>query len=656
MNDMQKVTVSTLRALSSEAIDKANSGHPGLPLGCATIGYTLFSQMKHNPKNPKFFNRDRFILSAGHGSMLLYSLLHVFGYDVTMEDIKNFRQFESCTPGHPEYGMTSGVEVSTGPLGQGIANAVGFAVAESMLAARFNKKGFPLVDHYTYALCGDGCMQEGIEYEAASIAGTWKLGKLIVVYDKNNITIEGSTDIAFTEDVGARHEAQGWQVLKVADGEDIEGLTAAIEQAKKETEKPSLIIVTTKIGKGSAKEGSEACHGSPLTASLTEQMKQAMGHDYPAFTVPESVKAEMAKLQADKFDRYEQEWNELKAEYTKKYPKEAAQFNMWIANDFKGLERSRDLWEPAAKAEATRNSSGVILNKLAAKVKNLVGGAADLAPSTKTYMKDLGDYSAQNREGRNMHFGIREHAMSAICNGMQLHGGLNAYCSTFFVFSDYMKNAMRMSAIMDIPVTYVLTHDSIGVGEDGPTHEPVEQLAGLRAMPNLNVFRPADRRETAAAYVTALSGGHPTCIVGSRQDLPQLERSGKEALKGGYIVYGDNKKPDIILMASGSEVGLVMEAAKVLEDEGKKVRVVSMPCMELFEAQDDKYKAKVLPASVTKRVAVEAGVTMPWYKYVGTKGKVVGIDTFGASGKAEVLMAYYGFTVENVVAKAKEIL
>ncbi|MBO5223768.1 MAG: transketolase [Clostridia bacterium] len=655
MNNIQQLTVNAIRALSSEGIDKANSGHPGLPLGCATIGYTLYSEiLKHNPKHPDFFNRDRFVLSAGHGSMLLYTLLHVFGYDVSMDDLKSFRQAGSKTPGHPEYGVTPGVEVSTGPLGQGIANAVGLAVAESVMAAKYNKEGYNVVDHYTYALCGDGCMQEGIEYEAASIAGTWKLGKLIVIYDKNNITIEGSTDIAFTEDVGARHEAQGWQVLKVADGEDVDALINAVNEAKAEKDKPSLIIVRTQIGKGSKKEGSADCHGSPLGSALTEEMKKDMGYNYPPFTVPEEVKAHVASLQS-KYDAYYEDWRALMKEYSKNFPEDAIQLNKDVANDYSNIDIFDGLWENAPKAEATRNSSGAVLNKVAKIVTNLIGGAADLAPSTKTYMKDLGDYFAGSRTGRNMHFGIREHAMSAICNGIQLHGGLNAFCSTFFVFSDYMKNAMRMSAIMSLPVTYVLTHDSIGVGEDGPTHEPVEQLAGLRAMPNLNVFRPADRRETVAAYVTAITSGKPTCIVCSRQDLVQLDKSGKEALKGGYVVYGEGT-PDIILIGAGSEVGLCMESAKVLESEGVKVRVVSMPCIEVFEKQSEEYKNSVLPKSVTRRVAVEAGVTMPWYKFVGLDGKVIGLDSFGESGKPEVLMQKFGFTVDNVVKAAKEIL
>ena len=655
MNNIQQLTVNAIRALSSEGIDKANSGHPGLPLGCATIGYTLYSEiLKHNPKHPDFFNRDRFVLSAGHGSMLLYTLLHVFGYDVSMDDLKSFRQAGSKTPGHPEYGVTPGVEVSTGPLGQGIANAVGLAVAESVMAAKYNKEGYNVMDHYTYALCGDGCMQEGIEYEAASIAGTWKLGKLIVIYDKNNITIEGSTDIAFTEDVGARHEAQGWQVLKVADGEDVDALINAVNEAKAEKDKPSLIIVRTQIGKGSKKEGSADCHGSPLGSALTEEMKKDMGYNYPPFTVPEEVKAHVASLQS-KYDAYYEDWRALMKEYSKNFPEDAIQLNKDVANDYSNIDIFDGLWENAPKAEATRNSSGAVLNKVAKIVTNLIGGAADLAPSTKTYMKDLGDYFAGSRTGRNMHFGIREHAMSAICNGIQLHGGLNAFCSTFFVFSDYMKNAMRMSAIMSLPVTYVLTHDSIGVGEDGPTHEPVEQLAGLRAMPNLNVFRPADRRETVAAYVTAITSGKPTCIVCSRQDLVQLDKSGKEALKGGYVVYGEGT-PDIILIGAGSEVGLCMESAKVLESEGVKVRVVSMPCIEVFEKQSEEYKNSVLPKSVTRRVAVEAGVTMPWYKFVGLDGKVIGLDSFGESGKPEVLMQKFGFTVDNVVKAAKEIL
>ena len=655
MNDIQQLTVNSIRVLSAEAIDKANSGHPGLPLGCAAIGYTLFANnLVHNPKDPKFVNRDRFVLSAGHGSMLLYSLLHLFGYGLTMDDLKSFRQVGSLTPGHPEHGHTVGVETSTGPLGQGIANAVGFAVAESMLAARFNKDDMKLVDHYTYALCGDGCMMEGIESEAASLAGTWKLGKLIVLYDSNHITIEGNTDIAFTEDVGKRHEAQGWQVLKVADGEDIDAINKAIKKAKKETEKPSLIIITTKIGHGSAKEGSADSHGAPLGSAVTEEMKKNLGYNYPPFTVPQEVYDHTAAIAA-KLARAERKWKRLAREYKAKYPDDYAAFVAAMDGKLPDLADMDSLWEKPAKPDATRNSSGAVLNKIASLVPGLVGGAADLAPSTKTYLKGLGDYGAANRGGRNMHFGIREHAMSAITNGMQLHGGLTAFCSTFFVFSDYMKNGMRMSAIMDLPVIYTLTHDSIGVGEDGPTHQPIEQLAALRTMPNMRVFRPADYAETVAAYVTALKSKCPTSIVCSRQNLVQLENSGRDALRGGYIADDCDGKPDLILIATGSEVGLAIEAKKILAAEGKKVRVVSMPCCEIFDAQSAAYRDKVLPKSVRARVAVEAGCTQTWFRYVGLDGAVVGIDTFGESGPADKLMVKYGFTPEHVAEVARNL-
>lgn len=655
MNDIQQLTVNSIRVLSAEAIDKANSGHPGLPLGCAAIGYTLFANnLVHNPKDPKFVNHDRFVLSAGHGSMLLYSLLHLFGYGLTMDDLKSFRQVGSLTPGHPEHGHTVGVETSTGPLGQGIANAVGFAVAESMLAARFNKDDIKLVDHYTYALCGDGCMMEGIESEAASLAGTWKLGKLIVLYDSNHITIEGNTDIAFTEDVGKRHEAQGWQVLKVADGEDIDAINKAIKKAKKETEKPSLIIITTKIGHGSAKEGSADSHGAPLGSAVTEEMKKNLGYNYPPFTVPQEVYDHTAAIAA-KLARVERKWKRLAREYKAKYPDDYAAFVAAMDGKLPDLADMDSLWEKPTKPDATRNSSGAVLNKIASLVPGLVGGAADLAPSTKTYLKGLGDYGAANRGGRNMHFGIREHAMSAITNGMQLHGGLTAFCSTFFVFSDYMKNGMRMSAIMDLPVIYTLTHDSIGVGEDGPTHQPIEQLAALRTMPNMRVFRPADYAETVAAYVTALKSKCPTSIVCSRQNLVQLENSGRDALRGGYIADDCDGKPDLILIATGSEVGLAIEAKKILAAEGKKVRVVSMPCCEIFDAQSAAYRDKVLPKSVRARVAVEAGCTQTWFRYVGLDGAVVGIDTFGESGPADKLMVKYGFTPEHVAEVARNL-
>lgn len=655
MNKIQRQAISAIRVLSSEAIDKAKSGHPGLPLGCATMGFTLFSKfLSFNPKDPDFYNRDRFVLSAGHGSMLLYSLLHIFGYQVSMEDIKNFRQLGSKTPGHPEYGVTPGVEVSTGPLGQGIANAVGFAIAETMMSARYNEPGFDVVDHYTYALCGDGCMMEGIESEAASLAGTLKLGKLIVLYDSNNITIEGDTATAFTEDVGKRHEAQGWQVIKVADGEDIAAITRAIQKAQRETLKPSLIIVNTKIGFGSELEGDAACHGAPLGEELTEKLKRKLGYDYPPFTVPEEVYTYCRRI-GRRNAKKQREWQKMMEEYKEKYPLKYEQFNREISGKTVELDAVPQLWSKPEKPDAVRNESGAILNKLSVVVPNLVGGSADLSPSTKTYLKGLGDYGAFNHAGRNLHFGIREHAMAAICNGIKLHGGMEVFCSTFFVFSDYMRNAIRMSALMNINVIYILTHDSIGVGEDGPTHQPVEHLASLRAMPNINVFRPADAGETAAAYVTALRGKSPTCIVCSRQNLPQLDADGKMALRGGYIV-SDCKKPDLILMASGSEVHLVLEAKKVLEAEGVNVRVISMPCMEVFDKQSHVYKESVLPASCTKRIAVEAGVSMPWMKYVGLEGDTVCMDSFGVSGKPEDLFRHFGFTVENVVQKAHDML
>ena len=655
MNKIQKQAVSAIRVISSEAIDKAGSGHPGLPLGCATMAFTLFSKfLSFNPKDPNYYNRDRFVLSAGHGSMLLYSLLHIFGYQVSMDDIKNFRQLGSKTPGHPEHGVTPGVEVSTGPLGQGIANAVGFAIAETMMAARYNEPGFEVVDHYTYALCGDGCMMEGIESEAASLAGTLKLGKLIVLYDSNNITIEGDTSAAFTEDVAKRHEAQGWQVIKVADGEDMPAITRAIQKAQRETLKPSLIVIETKIGYGSELEGDAACHGSPLGKELTDKLKAKLNYDYPPFTVPDEVYTYCRRI-GRRNAKKERAWQDMLDEYKKKYPLKYEQFNREISGKTVELDAVPQLWAKPDKPDAVRNESGAILNKLSVVVPNLVGGAADLAPSTKTYLKGLGDYGAFNHTGRNLHFGIREHAMTAICNGIKLHGGMEVFCSTFFVFSDYMRNAMRMSALMNLNVMYVLTHDSIGVGEDGPTHQPVEHLASLRAMPNLNVFRPADAGETAAAYVTALRGKAPTCIVCSRQNLPQLDADGKMALRGGYIV-SDCKKPDVIIMASGSEVHLALEAKDILANEGISVRVVSMPCMEVFDKQSRVYKESVLPASCTKRLAVEAGVSMPWMKYVGTEGDTVCMDGFGASGKPEDLFAHFGFTAENIAEKARNLL
>ncbi len=654
--DVNQLAVNTIRVLSAEAIEKAKSGHPGLPLGSAPIAYALFSKhLKFDPKSPSFTDRDRFILSAGHGSMLLYSLLNLFGYDLPMSAIENFRQLGSKAPGHPEWSVTPGVETTTGPLGQGIANAVGMAIAETHLAAVFNKPGYNVVDHYTYALCGDGCMMEGIEYEAASLAGTLKLGKLIVLYDKNNITIEGDTNGAFTEDVGKRHEAQGWQVLYVNDGNDIEAISKAIAKAKKETEKPSLIIVRTVIGYGSPKAGSADAHGAPLGEEGIKALRKNLGYDYPPFTVPEEVKKYLHKY-ITRGRRIRKEWENLFDAYSEEYPELADKFLLYLSGNTPDLLNEKQLFE-FAKPDATRNTSSKVLNELSSIIPNLVGGSADLGPSNKSVMKNREYYSAANRAGSNFHFGIREHAMSAICNGMSLHGGLKPYCSTFFVFSDYMKNAMRLSALMKQNVTYILTHDSIGVGEDGPTHQPVEQLAGLRAIPGMKVFRPADGKETAYGWITALKGVGPTCLVLTRQNLPQYENSGEGALKGAYVLSDSAKKrPDAILLASGSEVELAMKAKETLLKDDIDVRVVSVPCMELFDKQPKKYKESVLPSSVRARFAIEAATPSPWYKYVGLDGDVLGMTTFGASGPFDDLLKHFGFTVENVVEKVKKII
>ena len=652
----QQLAVNTIRMLSVDAIDKANSGHPGLPLGAAPIAFTLFADhMNFNPKNPAFDNRDRFVLSAGHGSMLNYSLLHVFGYDVSIDDIKTFRQENSICTGHPEVNVCPGVETTTGPLGQGIANAVGMAIAEAKLADKFNTKDFTIVDHYTYALCGDGCMQEGIENEAASLAGTLKLGKLIVLYDDNDITIEGNTDIAFAEDVGKRHEAMGWQVLKVKDANDMKAISSAIAKAKKEKKKPSLIIIKSKIGYGSPMEGDAGCHGSPLGEEKTFKTRQNLGYVYAPFMIPEEVQnltKEYIKKGADK----ENAWTKLFAKYEKKYPELAKEYKQWMSKDKIDLIDNADLWE-YPKDDASRGYGSTILNKLAKLIPNLMGGSADLGPSNKTIIKSSGDFLPDKRDGNNMHFGIREHAMGAIANGMYLHGGILPYCATFFVFTDYLKGAMRMSSIMKLPILYIMTHDSIGVGEDGPTHEPIEQLTALRATPDMNVFRPADGRETTAAYLSALTADCPTTIALSRQTLPMLEGSNKDAMKGGYVIAKENAdKPDVILMASGSEVLICVKAKEMLEKEGINARVVSMPCMDIFEKQSAEYKESVIPKSVRARVAVEAGSSLSWGKYVGLDGEYVTIDQFGESAPAKTLFTKYGFTAENVAEKAKKVL
>ena len=661
LSNIEQLTVDTIRVLSAEAIQKANSGHPGLPLGVAPMAYTLWANhMKHNPANSKWHDRDRFILSAGHGSMLEYSLLQLFGYGLTIEDLKNFRQFGSLTPGHPEYNHTNGVEITTGPLGQGIANAVGMAIAESHLAAKFNTKKHAIVDHYTYAICGDGDNMEGVSGEAASLAGTLGLSKLIVMYDSNNISIEGSTDISFTEDVGKRFEAYGWQVLNVEDGNDMDEIGKAIEAAKLELNKPTFIKIKTIIGFGCAtKQGTSSAHGEPLGEDNITEMKKCMGWDLEPFSIPDEVIKHMQNVKSD-LSQKEETWNTLYASYSKENPELAKEYEVWQSGEIStDLLKVQDMWKFEGKA-ATRNSSGAIINVLAKNIPNLIGGSADLAPSNKTYMKGMGDFSVEDRTGSNLHFGVREHAMAAIANGIYVHGGLKPYVSTFFVFSDYMKGAMRLSALMGLPVVYVLTHDSIAVGEDGPTHEPIEHLAALRALPNFNVFRPADSRETAVGWYSAItSKTTPTALILTRQNLPLYEETSIEALKGAYVLktYEEKgKNPDIILMASGSEVEFIYEGAKILNEQGIKARVISMPCLDLFEEQSKEYKESILASSVRTRLAIEAAASFGWHKYVGLDGDVISIDRFGASGKAEVLFKEFGFTTENVVARAVKLL
>lgn len=660
MSTIDTMSVNAIRVLAADAVQKAKSGHPGLPLGSAAVAYELWAkEMKHNPANPDWPNRDRFILSGGHGSTLLYSLLHLFGYGLTKEDLMQFRQLDSLTPGHPEYRHTKGVEATTGPLGAGMAMAVGMAMAEAHLGAKFNRDGYNVVDHYTYVLGGDGCMMEGISSEAFSLAGTLGLSKLIVLYDSNKISIEGSTDIAFTEDVEGRMKAFGFQTITVEDGNNLEEIGKAIRAAQAEKTKPSFIICKTQIGYGCpAKQGKASAHGEPLGEENVAALKENLG--WPSkepFFVPDEVYANYKAISAEKA-KDEEAWNKMFAEYTAKYPEMKKawedEFNLDIA---KSLIDNEEFWAFEDKPEATRNLSGIILNRLKDYVPALIGGAADLAPSTKTYMKDAGDFSKENYAGRNLHFGVRELAMAAIGNGLTLHG-LRAFVSTFFVFSDYVKPMARLSSIMRIPTTYVLTHDSIGVGEDGPTHEPIEQLAMLRAMPNFHVFRPADATETIAAwYSAATSKETPTALVLTRQNLPQLAGSSKEALKGGYVIADSAKAvPDAIIIASGSEVSLAVNAKEVLAKDGIDVRVVSMPCMDLFEEQSAEYKESVLPKAVRKRVAVEALIDYGWGKYVGLDGATVTMTGFGASAPANTLFEKFGFTVDNVVATVKSVL
>lgn len=660
--NIEEMSVNAIRVLSADAIQKANSGHPGLPLGTAPVAYELFAKhMNYNPHNPDWVNRDRFVLSGGHGSMLLYSLFHLFGIgNLSLEEVKNFRQFGSLTPGHPEYGHTVGVEATTGPLGQGMAMAVGMAMAEAHLSSVFNKEGFPVVDHYTYVLGGDGCMMEGISSECFSLAGTLGLSKLIVFYDSNNISIEGSTDIAFTEDVVTRFKAFGFQTIEVEDGNDLEAIGKAIEEAKADKTRPSLIKVNTLIGYGCpAKQGKASAHGEPLGVDNVAALKENI--NWPCkgdFEVPKEVYDHYKEL-ADNMAKSEDKWNELFAAYVEKYPEMKELWdNYFDGYDMSDLFNSDEYWAKGDKPEATRSTSGTILNMIKKAMPNLIGGSADLAPSNKTNMKDAGDFSKDNYAGTNLHFGVREQAMAAIGNGLALHGGLKAFVATFFVFSDYVKPMARLSALMKLPLTYVFTHDSIGVGEDGPTHEPIEQLAAFRSLPDFTVFRPCDRTETAAAWMYAVENEcGPTGLVLTRQNLPQIEGSSKDALKGGYVIAESEKAvPDAIIIASGSEVSLAINAKEELKKSGIDVRVVSMPSMELFDKQSAEYKESVLPNGVRKRVAVEALSDFGWYKYVGLDGRVIAMEGFGASGPAATLFEHFGFTVDNVVKTVKEVV
>ena len=657
--EIESMAINSIRILSADGIQKANSGHPGLPLGAAPAAYTLWSKFLHfDPTHLQWENRDRFVLSAGHGSMLLYSLLHLFSCGLKKEDLMSFRQMGSLTPGHPEYGHTMGVDATTGPLGAGLAMAVGFAMAESHLAAEFNKEGLALVDHRTYALCGDGCLMEGISSEALSLAGTLNLHKLTILYDSNHISIEGNTEIAFTENVEKRMEAFGFKTLTVEDGNDVEAISYALKKAEEDTTAPYFITIKTEIGYGVPnKQGKASAHGEPLGEENIKEMRAFLHWEYEeAFYIPEEVYAHYQSLVEEKKKSYIA-WKAVLEEYAKNYPDDYEKYLSY--HDKKkvlDLLHDKALWEKVEKAEATRNSSGEILQMVKDRVPNLFGGSADLAPSTKTEMKGEGFFSKDNRLGKNIHFGVRELAMAGIANGILLHGGYRSYASTFFVFSDYIKPMARLAALMKLPQIYILTHDSIGVGEDGPTHEPIEQLAMLRSTPNFRVFRPADRQETAAAWFSALSSTDcPTAIVLSRQNLPQLCQDGKEALKGAYILSDSEKTPEFIFIATGSELELAEKAGEVLREEGKAVRVVSMPSMEIFEMQSEEYKEKILPSSVEKRISVEALSSFGWGKYVGLKGASLSMDSFGASAPAKELFTHFGFTVENLLKLARSL-
>jgi len=661
---LDTLCVNSIRMLAVDAINKSKSGHPGLPMGCAPMGYALWDKfLKHNPKNPKWFNRDRFVLSAGHGCMLLYALLHLTGYDsVSIDDIKQFRQWGSKTPGHPETFETPGVEVTTGPLGAGISNAVGLAIAESHLAAKFNKPGSTLVDHYTYVIMGDGCNQEGVASEAASLAGHLKLGKLIALYDDNNITIDGRTDVSFTEDVLKRYEAYGWHVQHVADGNtDVEAIAKAIEAAKAVNDRPSIIKVTTTIGYGSPNKGDTAgVHGAPLGEDETTLTRQQLGWEYGAFEVPQEAYDQFRQA-IDRGASLEAEWNQTLASYRTQFPSEAAEFERMLRGELpQGWDKDLPTAGPDDKGLATRKHSQICLGALGPNLPELIGGSADLTHSNYTDIKgETGSYQPQTPEKRYLHFGVREHAMAAILNGIAYHGsGLIPYGGTFLVFADYMRGSMRLSALSELGVIYVLTHDSIGVGEDGPTHQPIETIPSLRAIPGMLVFRPGDANETSGAYKLAVENRkRPSALCLSRQGMAnQANSSIDKVAKGGYILEDSDGTPELILIGTGTELDLCTQAAKQLNASGRKVRVVSMPCVELFDEQSDAYKEEVLPNAVRKRMVVEAAESFGWHRFIGLDGASVTMNRFGASAPGGTCLKEFGFTVENVVAKASALL
>jgi transketolase len=663
-NNMDQLSINTIRFLAVDAIQKANSGHPGMPMGCAPIAYTLYKNyMNHNPRNPKWLNRDRFILSAGHGSMLLYSILHLSGYDISLDDLKNFRQWESITPGHPEFGLTAGVETTTGPLGQGFANAIGMAIAQEYLASMFNKEDIKILNHYTYGICSDGDLMEGISHEAASIAGHLKLGKVIFFYDDNSISIEGSTSLTFSEDIEKRFESYNWQVLHVSDVNDLNQIDKAVNDSKSETDKPTLIITKTHIGYGSPnKQDTASVHGSPLGDEEIKLTKKNLNWlEDKTFFIPDDVAEHFSDVKR-KGKEAEDAWNKLFDDYKIKYPVEAEQFLKIMNNDFGDEWKSKlPSFDDVSENIATRSASGKVINSIEEELPTLIGGSADLAPSTNTLMKDETDFSATNRAGRNFHFGIREHGMASILNGMAMYGGVIPYGATFLVFSDYLRPAIRLAALSNIKVIYVFTHDSIGLGEDGPTHQPVEHIAALRAIPKTVVIRPADANETVEAWKAALEHeGSPVALILTRQKLPVLDRknlsSADNLKKGAYILKDSDNQPDVILMATGSEVSLTLDAANMLNDQGIKTRVVSFPSWELFEMQSEEYKEEVLPSKIKARVSVEAGVAQGWEKYVGEYGVSISIDKFGASAPYDILFEKYGFSVENIVKTCKQVL